>query len=320
MPSYLIYGEDNFRAKQKIKQIKEKYVSASLGDTNLKIIEGKEVSFDQIVREIWAIPFLAKSRLLIIKNLLKEGKKDTQEKTAEFLKKIPSSTVVFFQEDGLPDKRTVLYKRLNQPGKAQEYKLLEEEQLKRWIKKEVEGRGGEIESDAVALLAEYVGPDLWRMTNEINKLIAYRLSQKPEIINIEDVKLLVSPEIKSDIFKLIDAIGAKNFRAAISEYEKLLKAGENELYILSMIVYQFRNLLIVKDLIERSPRIDRWQIAKKTGLHPFVVQKTLYQIKNFTLDKLKEIYGALLDFDVAIKTGKMEGKTALVLAIAKFCM
>jgi len=315
MPVYLIYGEDNFRAKKKLDQIKEKYISASLGDTNLKIID-EEASFDQISREILAIPFLAKSRLVIIRNLLKKGKKDIQEKTAGMLTKIPSSTVVFFYEDEIPDKRTALFKKLNSPGKAQEMKLLEEDQLRRWIKKEVENRKGTIESEGVALLAEYVGPDLWRMNNELDKLTAFNKK-----ITRENIKLLVAPEIKADIFKMIDAIGEKNFQKAIKEYEKLIESGQNELYILSMIVYQFRNLLIVKDLVERSRNpLSRWDIAKKAGMHPYVAQKTLFQAKNFTIEKLKKIYAILLDFDVAIKTGKIEGKVALVLIIAKFCM
>ena len=325
MPSYLIYGQDNYRAKKKLDQIKEKYISASLGDTNLKIID-EEASFDQISREILAMPFLAKSRLVIIRNLLKKGKKsanrgpassgDIQTKVAEFLPKIPSSTVVFFFEEEMPDKRIALFKKLNSPGKAQEFKLLEEDQIRRWIRKEVENRKGTIEPEAITLLAEYVGPDLWRLSNELDKLTNYNLE-----LSTETIKLLVAPEIKSDIFKMIDAIGEKNFQKALREYEKLIESGQNELYILSMIVYQFRNLLIVKDLVERSRKpLSRWDIAKKAGMHPYVAQKTLWQTKNFTIEKLKKIYKILLDFDLAIKTGKMEGKVALVLIIAKFCM
>ncbi len=313
------YGEDNYRLNQKIKALKAKFISASLGDTNLSILDGKSVTYDEIVRQILAMPFLSRTRLVIIENLLTAKRSDIQEKVAEFLKKIPSSTVLVFAEGGKPDKRTVLYKRLNQPGQAQEYKLLEEEQLKRWIKKEVDARGATIESDATSLLVEYIGPDLWRMANEIEKLIAYRLpttaNRGGKTIIAQDIKLLVLPEIKSNIFNLIDAIASKNLPKAYQELYRLLNSGENEIYILTMIVYQFRNLLIVKDLIERSPNIDRWQIAKKAGMHPFVAEKTLYQVKNFTLEKLKSIYRNLLDFDYKIKTGKIEQRVALELLI-----
>lgn len=316
------YGEDNYRLKQKIKALKEKFISASLGDTNLSVLDGKIAPFDEIVRQILAMPFLARSRLIIIDNLIKEGKPEVREKIVEFLPKIPSSSVVVFVEEGMPDKRTSLFKKLNQPPKgvpsgpktSQEFKLLDDIQLRRWIKKEVDGRGGVIAPEAIDKLIEYVGNDLWRQSNELDKLKSYNKK-----ITSENIELLVKPQVESNIFDLVDAIGQKNFKKATQELQKLLDNGENELYILSMIVYQYRNLLILKDLYERGEK-NKWVIAKKSELHPFVVQKTLAQLGNFTIESLKKSYATLLDFDVAIKTGKMESKTALNLLIAKFCV
>ncbi|KKQ74131.1 MAG: polymerase III subunit delta protein, partial [Berkelbacteria bacterium GW2011_GWB1_38_5] len=96
------YGEDNYRLNQKIKALKAKFISASLGDTNLSILDGKSVTYDEIVRQILAMPFLSRTRLVIIENLLTAKRSDIQEKVAEFLKKIPSSTVLVFAEGGKP--------------------------------------------------------------------------------------------------------------------------------------------------------------------------------------------------------------------------
>lgn len=322
------YGEDNFRLKQKIKELKQKFIDASLGDTNLAVLDGKTEPYDNIVRQILAMPFLAKSRLVIIENLLKEGKPEVKEKIVEFLPKIPASSVVVFVEEGSPDKRTALYKKLNQPKTSQEFKLLEGAELNKWIKDEVRRRGGEIESDAIDKLVEYVGNDLWRMANEIDKLTAYRL-QTPEKIGslstvvgshiaVSDIELLVKPMVESNIFDLIDAIGAKNQKKALYELHALLEAGQNELYILSMIVYQFRNLLIVRDFLDRGTT-NQYDLAKKAKIHPYVAGKTLAQARSYGLDELKNIYAKLLDFDCAIKTGKMESRTALDLLTVKLC-
>ena len=306
------YGEDNYRLKKKIKALKERFISSSLGDTNLAVLDGKSATYNDIVRQILAMPFLSRKRLVIIENLLKEGKKDTQEKITELLKKIPETTVLVFVEEGMPDRRTGLYKKLNQKGQAQEFKLLEEDQLKRWIRKEVEARGASIETLAVNLLVEYIGNDLFRLSNELNKLTNYNRQ-----LTTDTIELLVRSKTEADIFKLVDAIGQKNLNQAMQELHNLEIKGENDLYILTMIVYQYRNLLIIKDYIERSNNADRWAMSKNLAMHPYVVQKTISQAKNYTIDDLKNNYQKLLDFDIAIKTGKMESKMALTLLLTK---
>lgn len=325
------YGEDNYRLKSAVKKIKEKFISASLGDTNLSIIDGKTAEYNNINRQIMAMPFLSKTRLVIIENLISEGKKEVQEKIVEMLSSIPKTTVLLFVESK-PDKRTALFKKLIKAEKVQEFLPLDEVKIKLWIKKDVENRGGAIESDAVQMLFEYVGNDLWRMANEIDKLTAYCHSDRREEspanagnanklrdaslsaqhdIRTNDIELLVTSQVESDIFKMIDAIGNKNLKVALRENQKLLQNGQNELYILSMIVYQYRNLLIVKDSIERRERV---------AMHPYVYQKTLAQARNFSFEDLKKDYQTLLNFDIAIKTGKMDSRTALTLLLSKFCV
>lgn len=325
------YGEDNYRLKQKLKQLKEKFISASLGDTNLAVLDGKKATYDEIVRQTMAMPFLAKSRLVIVENLLKESKKDITDKVIDLLKKVPESTVLVFVEDNMPDKRTSLFKKLNQPKISQEFKLLEGAELANWVKSEAKNRGAEIEPAAVNKLIEYCGNDLWRIANELDKLTVYRLpftekedgersSVNGEPILVKDIELLVRPQIQTDIFALIEAVSAKNLPKSLRELHNLLENGEAELYLLTMIVYQFRNILIAKDLVNRSNgRLSQYDLAKSAGLHPFVAQKTLYQAKNYEIGELKKIYRTLLENDRDIKTGRIEPQTALDLMVTKLC-
>lgn len=303
------YGEDTYRMRQKLKALKEKFISASLGDTNLAVLDGETVTFDELVRQILAIPFLSKSRLVIVENLLKNGKKEVLEKIPDSLAKVPNSTVLVFVEEK-PDKRIGLFKKLNKPGQAQEFKLLEDEPLRRWLIREVEKRESKIEPQATSKLIEYVGNDLWRMKNELDKLTVHRSP-----ITVQDIELLVNPQVESNIFTMVEALGRKDLPLAIKELYKLLKTGQHELYILTMIVWQYRNLLIVKDLSERTKITNSWALAKKAGLSPFVVQKGLAIAQRYSLEDLKEIYRTLSDFDIKIKTGKMESRVALELLI-----
>jgi len=303
------YGEDSYRLKQKVRHLKEKFISASLGDTNLAVLEGKTVAYNEIVRQILAMPFLARTRLVIIENLLSEGKKEIQEKIIDIIKKVPPSTVLLFTETR-PDKRLALFKRLLKADKVQEFVLLDDGQLKRWVKKEVEARGGSIESDVINKLTEFVGNDLWRMSNEIDKLTSYNLQ-----LTTENIELLVKSQIQANIFDLIESVAAKNPQRAVKELYKLFDDGQAGIYILTMITYQYRNMLIIKDLMGRIKNANRWVLAQKAGLHPFVVGKCLAACQKYSLKSLQSIYGQIANFDLAIKTGKIEPRVALELLV-----
>jgi DNA polymerase-3 subunit delta len=82
-----------------------------------------------------------------------------------------------------------------------------------------------------------------------------------------------------------------------------------------MIAYQFKNLLIVKELAQKG--LMYASIVKKSGLHPFVVKKTYYLCNQFSFEELKKIYHNIFRVDLDIKTGKIEPEMALDLLVAK---
>jgi DNA polymerase-3 subunit delta len=91
-----------------------------------------------------------------------------------------------------------------------------------------------------------------------------------------------------------------------------LAAGDDPFYLLSMYFYQFRNLLKVKPLAQKN--MNQFDISKKLKLHPFVARKSMDQVRNFTLAKLKELYSALCEIDFESKIGKVD----IGLALDKF--
>ena len=159
-------------------------------------------------------------------------------------------------------------------------------------------------------MVSFVGNDLWQLSNEVKKLVNYKPKDK---IELKDVEFLVRPKIETDIFKTIDAIAQKNKKRAITLIHKHLEKGDNPLYLLSMINFQFRNLLIIKDLIEKHKPYP--VILKISKLHPFVVKKNWQLANQFTLNDLKKIYQKIFQIDLSIKTGKLKPEIALDLFI-----
>ena len=103
-------------------------------------------------------------------------------------------------------------------------------------------------------------------------------------------------------------------KLALDLLHKHFDSGEPALKLLAMIAYQFKNLLIIKDLIEKQNPYNI--IAIKSGLHTFVVHKTFYLCNQFTIEQLKKIYQKIFQIDFDIKTGKIEAETALDLFLA----
>ncbi|MCX6806978.1 MAG: DNA polymerase III subunit delta [Candidatus Berkelbacteria bacterium] len=309
MPVYLLYGEDTFSSRRKLKEIKSRFFDANMGDINITNLEGVNLTLEKIKRAICLVPFLAPKRLIVVSNLLTQGQKEVKEKVAEILSTVPEFAIVIFREEGEVDKSLGIFRKLRLAKKIDHFPLLSSQKLNDWVEKEVQKREGRIQPEAICLLTQITGPDLWRLSLEIDKLIAYRNGQT---IEKEDVKELVKEEVDPNIFVLIDSLGHRDIKKAYSLLSELLSSGENESYILSMIAYQFRNLIILRDLIENKKPLSQ------AGLHPFVLEKAKRQVQNFSLDQLKLIHGKLVETDLHIKRGTLKPYLALDLLISEF--
>lgn len=189
-----------------------------------------------------------------------------------------------------------MYAFIRKKAKIEEYEFLKGEELKKWILKKVLKNGGSITKSALNLLYEYIGSDLWRQKNEIQKLIAYKNE-----IEEEDVKFLVNVNSELNIFNTVDAISKNDKKNAIKLAKKHLEKGESIFGLLALIGTQFKNMLIVKTLDD----------YRKASLHPFVLRKSYYQSQKFSVEDLKRIHNKILEIDSKIKTGELDEKIAM---------
>jgi DNA polymerase-3 subunit delta len=307
---YFIFGEDTFRANRKLKEIIEKYRKIHKSGLNLKVLDLKEKNFEDFKKEFESSSMFSEKKLLILKNASQN--KEFKEKFLKEIEKFEKSKeIIFFFEEG-EIKNDPFFEEIKKHGKFQEFKPLDRLRLKIWIRQEFEKYGAKIEDRAIERLIFLVGNDLWRMSEEIRKLVAFKRGRN---IGEKDVEILISPKLELDIFKTIDAISSRNKKLAFKFLHNLLKRGEKPAVLFSMIKYQFRNLIEVKDLIEKGEKIP--QIKNKIELHPFVLEKILRISQKFKIEELRKIYQRIFNFDLAIKTGKIEPDLALDLFLAQ---
>ena len=319
-----LYGEDYFRSGQKVAEIKNKFLSTDKSASGLSVFDCSESAspanqniLKEIINTINTANLLAPKRLIIAKNFISYSSSEEQKKALEFFKKnknlsAEQDVVVIFWEGEAVKKSNALYKFFisKEAGiKSQDFEKLAGVKLEAWVLKIIKeiNPQAQISKNALSKLVSYCALDNFLLFNEIKKLIAYA---GEEMIGEKDVDLLVKANLSTNIFQMVDAIGANNKKEALSLLHNHLQAGDDPFYLLSMFFYQFRNMLKISDLSERGINSE-YEIAKMVKLHPFVVKKTLAQLRNFSFEKLKDIYGKLAEMDTAIKTGKMEIKMAM---------
>jgi DNA polymerase-3 subunit delta len=318
-----LFGEDTYRSSQKLKQIIDKFKN-EVDETgmNLSVLDGATLKFEEFNQHVKASPFLSRKRMVVIKNLISQNRsKEIQKEivillSEEFTKPNLDNIIVFWEAVNKPKdiRKNQLWQRLVKEKFAEEFKPLTPARINQWVASEIKKRHGQIDNKTIPLLAATIGNDLWQVSNEIDKLISYKAGQ---IITTQAIEMLVKAKFDDDIFKLVDALSTKNKKLALKLISDQINAGANEMYLLSMLIRQFRILLMIKDLHNSNPQINKSQIASKLKIHPFVAQKSLYHVKNFTLEQLKQIYSQLLNIDLQIKTSNTKAKTLFDIFIAQ---
>jgi DNA polymerase-3 subunit delta len=324
---YILYGQDDFSLNRALEEIK-----AGLGDretiaTNTIRLEGQRLTLSELRNKCNAAPFLSSHRLVIVDGLLgrfgeKQGKPRSSKGKARdglggwegldsCIKQMPETTVLVLV-DGEVKGNNPLLKKIAPLAEAKAFPLLKREALKAWIRKRVKEEGGDIAPQAVNLLAELIGGDLWAMDGEIRKLLLYS-QERP--ISEDDVRQLVSCIQEANIFALVDAVAEGRTELAQRILHRLYDEGVAPIYILTMITRQFRLIALARDL---KKGLSRLQIQDRLGLkHSYAVDKALSQAKLYDFEGIKRAYDKLLETDLAIKTGKYSDKLALELLVTE---
>ncbi len=343
----LLYGEDNFRSRLKLNELKEKYLrEIDKSGSGLKVLAGAKSTFSQIAEAISPASLLSKKRLIIIEDIFANKDAKILERLSDYLKnknQKDGDNIIIFWESNIREKKVknvflpflidadgrdkplnkvqsgLLKFLAEQKYSYRSFNLLSNTELAGWVKKEVVSRGGKISLKAAELLVGLVGSDGWQISNELDKLISFKatakLTESPVEIDISDIKNLVRGNFSDNIFSLTDAISVKNRALAIKLLEELVESGLDGHYLLNMFIRQFRILLSIRQAVDLG--LSQRQIANQLKLHPFVLQKGLAQANNFNLATLKNIFSQLVKIDYLVKSGRGDYLTGLNLLVAR---
>lgn len=328
---YILYGKDTFSRQQKLEQIKAGLAASEMLDVNTSVLDGQQLILYQLADVCNAVPFLASYRLVIVEGLLErfeskseaEGRSDTAKaKTTmalkewqglvDYVKQMPPTTILILVDGDV--KRNPLLKCLEASADVTAFPELKSKWLRDWIQQSVKEGGGTIALGAVILLADLVGGDLWAMSGEVDKLLAYCDGRS---ISEEDVRLISSGAREASIFVLVDAILEGKRKEGQQLLHQLLQSGASPSYILSMITRQLRLIVMAREF---GPKLFTSEVRSKLErTSDYSLEKALRQAKAYTLDQIKKAYHQLLETDIAIKTGRYDGDLAINLLVIELC-
>ena len=326
---HILIGEDDYSIRQMLAEIKRGIGDATALMTNTTVLDGRQMTMQELRGACETVPFLAEKRLVIVEGLLerfeltrKNGKGKAPRTVArqeeikaitDAITRLPPFTELVLLGGGLKT-GNLLLRELAAVTSVKIFPLLKGLRLNQWIEQRVKAAGGSISTQAVAMLVRFVGSDLWTMAGEVDKLTQFASGRR---IEETDVKAVVSYAQEASVFAMVDAI--LEFRAAAAQelLHQLFSQGAAPVQLLTMLARQARIIFQVKEMRDRGKT--RGEIQTRLGLtQDFVLRKAWDQADKYSMARLREVFHKLLEADLSIKTGKLDGEIALEILVAEF--
>jgi DNA polymerase-3 subunit delta len=305
-PVYVLFGSETYLRDKAVSEI----VKHSFADNDLRDFNLDEFSLDQkdgiesAIAAAQQLPMMSVRRVVKITDVRVTAtanrdtlKEESEQLLGRYLADPSPSTVLIFAADELNGNRKIT-KLLTKHAVSVKFERLDDGDLNTWIKRQFDEKGVQIDHLALRRLAELIGSDLRRLTNEVEKLCTAALPSK--LVTIELVESLVPNTKETDNFALTDAIVSGRGKHAFSVLNKILNDGAEPVQLLGLLSYNFRRLLMAKEMMDRGD--DRRDIAGILKMRYQGQQDFLAAARRADRRQLITVFDRLAETDLAMKT------------------
>lgn len=301
---FIIYGEDSYRSSKQLAALRRRFrETRDTSGLNERQFTAPREGVEDAAEAIFASPFLADRKLVVLNGYLKLPKAE-QRRLAEMLAGKPDSTVaVFYENEASAElKDSPLFDILSGEKFSEEFAALQGTQILDFIVTECTSHGMSIDVTACRNLAELVGGDSWALHQETAKLCALARSRGTEMVTADLVREVSCGDREESAFVFLDACMQGRPRDSLALLQRLLASGMNHLQVLSMLQKQLKNIIGAQDLAERGI-MDRNEIGRRLGIHPFPAGKALAIARNAPSARLRGLLVELVETESRFKTG-----------------
>ncbi|WP_283635519.1 DNA polymerase III subunit delta [Aquaticitalea lipolytica] len=295
-PIYFLMGEEAYYIDKISDFIEDNVLTEEERGFNQMVLYGRDVSVDDIVSNAKRYPMMAEYQVVIVKEA--QDLSRSIEKLVDYAKQPqPSTILVINYKYKTIDKRKSLYKELKKTGVVYESKKLYENQVADWIRRVLSGQEYTIAPKAAQMLVEFLGTDLGKINNELEKLQI--ILPKGTQISPEHIEENIGISKDYNNFELRKAIGERNVLKAhqIVNYFAENPKDNPMVVTVSLLFNFFSQLLHFHGLNDKSPR----SVASALKINPYFVNEYIEAARNFPMKKVSSVVATLRDFDVKSK-------------------
>jgi DNA polymerase-3 subunit delta len=294
-PVYLLHGEESFFIDAITDAIVQHALKDEERDFNQSILYGKDTDVETLITEAKGYPMMAERRLVVLREAQDLKQFEKLEGYAE--SPLESTVLVLCHKHKKFDSRKKLFKTISKNGVVFRSDLVPDYKLVDWINNYVKSKGYGISQKASMLLSEFLGNDLSKIVNELNKL--YLLVEKGTTINDVHIEENIGISKDYNMFELSNAIGARDIPKAfaiVDYFEHNPKAGAL-IPIVNNLFTLFSQLMRIHFLENKS----KVSVASALRVHPFVASKLLVACNIYKPKKIAANIAILHDFDLKSK-------------------
>ncbi|NJB35741.1 DNA polymerase III subunit delta [Croceivirga sp. JEA036] len=292
-PIYFLMGEEPYYIDRITDYIAKNVLTEEEQGFNQMTVYGKDTTVDEIVSNAKRFPMMAEYQVVIVKEAQHLSR--TIEQLAEYAKNPqPTTVLVFNYKYKKLDKRKKVYKEIAKTGIIFESKKLYENQVADWIRRVLSGKGYKITPKAAALLVEFLGTDLSKISNELEKL--YLVLKKNTEITADNIETHIGISKDYNNFELKKAVGERNFEKASRIVAYFAQNPKDNPFVvtISLLNNFFIQLLQYHGLTDHSQR----NVASSLGVSPYFVKEYQTAAKNYPMKRISGIIAGLRKLDL----------------------
>ena len=295
-PIYFLMGEEPYYIDKISEYIENNVLDEAEKGFNQVVMYGRDVSMEEVVSSAKRFPMMSEHQVIIVKEAQDLARSiDKLESYAENPQ--PSTVLVFNYKYKKLDKRKKVTKAIAKNGLVFESKKLYENQVADWIRRVLGGKKFNIEPKAAQMLVEFLGTDLSKISNELDKLTSVLPAET--IINATHVEDNIGISKDFNNFELRKAVGVRDIVKAnrIINYFCQNPKSNPLVVTISLLNSFFVQLLSYHGLKDKS----KASVAKTLGVNPYFVDDYAMASRNYPMRKVSQNIGFLRDADVRSK-------------------
>lgn len=295
-PVYFLQGDEVYFIDQISNYIEKNALTESEKAFNQTILFGKESDFKMVLDSVSRVPMMANFQVVILKEA--QSMRSLKDLEGYIKKPFPSSILVICHKHKKIDMRTGFGKAIKANSVFLNATKLYENKVPDFVSKMIQEMGYSIDYGALMLLVEYLGSDLSKIANELNKLI---INLTPgEQITGEHIEKNIGISKDYNVFELQRALGQKDMLRAFRIFKYLTEnIKANPLIVTISVLFNFYKKLLI---LKQSTHISEKEILSRLSLgSPYFLKEYKTAASHYSEAEIIQCIHTLKNFDLRSK-------------------